>query len=78
MFIVYVLRSEEGLRYIGQTANLTQRLEAHNLGLSKWTKRGTNWKLVHMEEYDTRSEAMKREKCLKTGKGREELDLLLE
>jgi predicted GIY-YIG superfamily endonuclease len=34
--------------------------------------------MVYQEEFATRSEAMKREKYLKSGKGREELKQILE
>ncbi len=66
MYTVYIIQDEKNLRYIGQTENFQKRLEEHNSGLSFYTKRGNNWKLVHSEEYTTRSESMKREKYLKT------------
>ena len=63
--------SEEGYHYTGQTPDLERRLAEHNSGLSKSTKHGKNWKYIHMEAFPTRSEAMKREKWLKSGIGRE-------
>jgi len=36
-------------------------------------KRGTNWELLYKEEFENKSEALKREKWLKTGVGREYL-----
>ena len=74
VYYVYVIRSEEGFRYIGQTGDLERRLGEHNSGLSHSTKHGTNWKVVHLEEFETRQEAMKREKYLKTSAGRKYLD----
>ncbi len=71
-YIVYVIESQEGYRYTGYTDDLDRRLEEHNQGsLSFWTKRGTEWKVVYQEECVTASEAMKREKWLKSGIGRE-------
>jgi len=32
------------------------------------------WRLIHSEQFDTRAEAMRRERYLKTGRGREDLD----
>lgn len=75
MFYVYVLRSEvTGRRYTGSCENLENRLRRHNAGYSKATKAGVPWKLVHHEAFETRSEALERERFFKTGQGREELD----
>jgi putative endonuclease len=46
-------------------------LNEHNNGQCKTTKADSGWVLVHSEEYGSRGEAMKREKWLKTGVGRE-------
>jgi len=71
MYIVYVIKSFEGLTYIGQTNDINRRLKEHNKGLSRWTKRGADWELVYLEEYDNRQDAVQREKYLKSGAGRE-------
>ena len=76
MFYVYVIKSENSDKtYIGQTSDLEKRLRQHNdLGnnFSKYTKRNKGpWKLIYKEEVSTRSEALRREKFLKSGKGRE-------
>jgi putative endonuclease len=78
MFFVYVLRSEKtGRLYVGHTADLQQRLGQHNNGITKSTKNRGPWKLIHHEEFGTRSEAAQRERFLKTGQGREQLKELL-
>jgi putative endonuclease len=78
MFFVYVLENEITLKhYTGFTSDLTQRVGQHNHGVTKSTKNRGTWKLVHHEEFATRSEAMTREKFLKSGKGRQELNELL-
>ena len=61
MFIVYVITSKEGYHYTGFTNNIPKRLDHHNSGLSKWTKRGSDWKLVYSEQFDNESDALKRE-----------------
>ena len=71
MFIVYVIKSQSNTFYTGHTSNLERRLYEHNNGLTKTTKTDTNWKVIYTKEFLTRSEAMKHEKWLKTGKGRE-------
>jgi len=79
MFHVYVLRSEStGGLYIGSTGDLRRRIDEHNAGLATATKNRGPWRLVHSEEYATRSLAVRRERYLKTGKGRQELTHLLE
>jgi len=74
MFFVYILRSEtSGRLYTGHTANLTQRMGQHEEGLTKSTKNRGPWSLVHCEQFGTRAEAMRRERFLKSGQGREQL-----
>ena len=73
MFTVYILYSPSHNKiYVGFTSNLEQRLLSHNeLGKKGWTIRFRPWKLVHTETYNTKAEALLREKELKGGKGRE-------
>ncbi len=78
MFYVYILYSLVADRYyIGQTSNLEERLQRHNNGGNKYTKFGIPWKLMYKEGFDTREEAMKREKKLKSAKNREYLRRLI-
>ena len=75
MFFTYVLVSEPtGRYYIGSTANIEERLEHHNAGLTKSTKGFRPWRLIHQEEYDTLPEARKRESLLKSWKSRSYLE----
>jgi len=74
MFYVYIIKSVKDNRwYTGQTKDLQHRLFEHNSGkgLVRYTKRKGPWELIYNEEYSTRSEAMLREKYLKTGAGRD-------
>jgi putative endonuclease len=75
---VYVLRSEKtGRLYTGSCEDLEDRISRHNAGRSLATKHGVPWKLVYSEIFETRSEAVAREKFFKTGKGRSELQSLI-
>jgi putative endonuclease len=74
---VYIIQSEEGLIYVGSTLDIDKRLYQHNHKLAGWTKRGNNWEIVHLEEYDTLSEARKRELWYKTGVGRETIKRII-
>ncbi len=72
MFTTYVLYSTGYDRiYIGQTNNLELRLKQHNKGLSKSTKHYRPWIVIYSENFNSRSEAMKREKELKSHAGRD-------
>ncbi len=78
-FVVYVLRNRAtGKRYVGHTEDLRRRLAEHNdpsHNPRKHTSRNPGpWDLVHEEQFETRSQAMRRERWLKSGKGREWLD----
>ncbi|MCI0449145.1 MAG: GIY-YIG nuclease family protein [Chlorobi bacterium] len=54
------------------TTNLNQRFLSHNVLSNKgWTKKFRPWEIVYKEEFSTKSEALKREKELKSFKGRE-------
>ena len=76
MYTVYILQSKTtGKTYVGQTSDLSKRLAQHNdpdCRFTLYTKRNKGpWVVIHTEQFATRSEAMKREKQLKTGTGRE-------
>ena len=62
---VYILQYPDGRFYIGQTNNLSDRLERHNQGRVPYTKGKGSWILVHQEEYMNRADAMRREKQVK-------------
>jgi len=69
---VYVLHSPKFDKiYIGYTSDLEQRMLSHNeLGKKGWTIKFRPWKLVHAEEFEKKSGAIKREKQLKSASGR--------
>ena len=70
-FTVYILFSSIHQKiYIGQTSNLIQRFISHNELGNDWTKRFRPWNVIYTEIYSERSQALKREKELKGGKGR--------
>lgn len=72
MYYVYVLHSLSADKiYIGQTNNLSDRINRHNAGSVRSTKPYCPWKLIYVEEFDLRAKAMKREKELKSHKGRD-------
>lgn len=69
MFTTYILRSEaSGKFYIGQTNDLAKRLIRHNTGQSAYTKNKGPWVVVFSKNFQTRAEAMKLEKLIKSYK----------
>lgn len=73
MFYVYILRSlNNGTYYTGQTQDLRKRLTEHRQGASHSAKSMGPFELVYYEMCDSRSQAMRRERFMKTGHGRQE------
>ncbi|MFC5282986.1 GIY-YIG nuclease family protein [Pedobacter alpinus] len=72
MFTVYVLYSINYQKiYIGFTSDLEQRLISHNiLGTKGYTLKYRPWEVIHTETFEIKTDALKREKQLKTAKGR--------
>ena len=78
MFTVYVLYSATRDRYyVGQTNDLPDRIRRHNEGRNKATKSGGVWTLVYSEQYETRSEAVRRESEIKARKSRRYIEGLI-
>ena len=72
MFVVYAIKSQKrNYIYVGMINNLQRRLRQHCLGKSSTTKAYCPFDLIYSEELNTRPEARKREKFLKSGIGRE-------
>ncbi len=77
MYYVYILFSQKlNKRYIGSTKDLKERIKRHNSKSSKFTLKGIPWKLIYYEGFLNKEDALREEKFLKTGKGRERLKYL--
>jgi putative endonuclease len=77
-YYFYILQSEATKRYyIGQTANVENRVAYHNANYSLSLKNRGPWKLVHTEQYETRAEAVRRERQIKSWKDRRMIANLL-
>ena len=79
MFKVYVLYSEKYNKiYVGMTANLEERFKSHNeLGKKAWTLKFRPWEILYTEGFAEKTAALKREKQLKSGQGRNFIRTLL-
>lgn len=66
MYLIYLLQSEcDQTYYIGYTHNIKNRINYHNNGRVKSTKRKRPWKLIGFEEKENEQEARWREYTLK-------------
>ncbi|PKK82289.1 MAG: hypothetical protein CVT49_14550 [candidate division Zixibacteria bacterium HGW-Zixibacteria-1] len=66
MWYLYILKCNDGSLYTGVTINIPNRIEKHNAGKgAKYTRSHRPVELVYYEEYETESEARKRERELK-------------
>jgi putative endonuclease len=76
-YTVYVLFSKSYKKfYTGNTIDLEKRLREHNSGKTKSIKAFRPWEVIYTEEYNSETEAIKRERYLKSGSGREYLKRL--
>ncbi len=72
MWYVYILKSLVNNRhYTGYAKDLERRLNEHNSGKTKSIQFTIPFELVYKEEFSTRLDAARRERFLKSGKGRE-------
>ena len=79
MYYVYILKSlTSGKLYRGSTGNIGRRLKEHNSGNVTSTKSDLPWKLIYCEAFINKTDALREEKFLKSGKGRERIKYLLE
>ncbi len=79
-FVVYILYSQKfNKNYTGFTSNLIERFKSHNFLETKgYTLKFRPWEVIYVEFFYSKSDAMKREKYLKSGVGREFIqDLIL-
>jgi putative endonuclease len=71
MFYAYVLQSEKDESfYKGHCEHLEERIKQHNLGMTASIKNRIPFKLVYSEIFETRPEAIKRERYFKSAAGR--------
>jgi putative endonuclease len=70
MYYVYIIKSLKDQKYyIGSTSDVNSRLRFHNAGLQRSTKNRIPFILIYQESLMNKSEALKREKQIKSYKG---------
>ena len=76
-YFIYVLRGRRGFIYVGYTTDYKKRIKRHNNGEVQSTKAFKPFRLIFLEVYINKSDAKRREKYLKTSKGRTTLKAML-
>ncbi len=77
-FYVYILHSAILDKfYVGYTAQLEQRFLRHNQKSKGFTGKVNDWLLVYQEEYPTQSQALAREKQIKSWKSKIKIQALI-
>jgi putative endonuclease len=78
MFYTYILRSKlNSSFYVGSCENIEVRLDQHNNGLVKSTKRYIPWELECFEKFNSLRESRKRELQIKKWKKRSAIEKLI-
>ena len=79
MYYVYILKNEQGKYYIGYSSKRPEeRVIEHNQSKSRWTRDKGPWQLLCSESYNTKEEAFRREKQIKSYKGGRAFKKLIE
>ncbi len=77
MYYVYAIKSLIRIYiYVGLTEMVERRVGQHNKGENRSTKAYKPFKLIYTETFETRVEAREKEKYLKSGIGKNFLNLL--
>ncbi|GEN45379.1 GIY-YIG nuclease family protein [Alkalibacillus haloalkaliphilus] len=77
MYYIYMLRCKDGSLYTGYTNDVAARLAKHQAGeAAKYTRAKLPVELVYQEEFESKSEAMKREAAIKKLSKREKEELV--
>ena len=75
-YYVYIVLCEDGSLYTGYTRDVLLRLELHMSGKgAKYTRTHKPKRLFYIEEFNSKAEAMKRERVIKNLKHRQKLAL---
>jgi putative endonuclease len=76
MWYLYILNCDNDYFYVGITTDLNNRLQQHQNGRSKFTKRFGKITLVYTEKLEERKDAVTREKEIKGWSRKKKQDLI--
>ncbi len=76
-YYVYIILCQDGSFYTGYTKNVEERARLHANGRgAKYTKMYPPQEVAYVEQFTSRSEAMKREKAIKKLSHQQKTDLV--
>ncbi len=79
IWTVYILECSDQSLYTGISQDLERRIAAHEQGKgARYTKGRGPFALLYVEQKDTKGEALKRERAIKTLSRKEKLKLISE
>lgn len=77
MYFVYILLCNDFTLYTGSTNNVKKRFQEHMLGKgAKYTKSHPPLRIVHIEQFASKSDALKREIEIKSWTRQEKIEKL--
>ncbi len=77
-FFVYILFSSTKEKfYIGFTSDIEQRILRHNQKSKGFTGNNNDWKIVYTETFSEKTEAIAREKQIKSWKSKSKIQELI-
>ena len=75
----YILISKNAPKtYTGVSSDPIKRLSEHNTGSNVYTRKYKPWELFYAEQFENRSDALERERYLKSHAGRKFIKKLME
>jgi len=78
MFYLYILFSEKiNCYYVGVSSNVEERLSRHLSNHKGYTSKVKDWIIVYTESFETKTEALKREKQIKNWKSKAMIEKLI-
>jgi len=79
MYFTYILYSDSTQSfYIGYTATLEVRVNKHNSKHKGFTSKAKDWRIVYNEQFETKKEAISREKQIKSWKNPKFIEALVQ
>ena len=79
MYYIYIIQSQKNSKYYtGSCHDIDLRVERHNAGATPSIISGRPWKLVYSESYENNSDALKREREIKSKTRRKYIEFLID
>ncbi len=77
MFVYIIYSNSINRYYVGVTSDIESRIKKHNSNHKGFTGKANDWELKYSEEFELKSDAMKRESQIKSWKSKTEIEKLI-